>query len=162
MNVQELASAAQSLSFEQRKELIKMLFAQLPKLDAPTASIVWIGDLDAGTEEIRDHVPQSIQRSAEQLTAHITKTPGVCGGKACLAGTRVRVMDVVIWHERLGWSADEIVAQIPGTTLSDVHAALAYYFDHREEIEQDIRRNDEIAEQLHAQYPSKLPSQLLK
>ncbi len=30
---------------------------------------------------------------------HITKTPGVCGGKACVAGTRVRVMDIVIWHE---------------------------------------------------------------
>jgi uncharacterized protein (DUF433 family) len=63
------------------------------------------------------------------ITEHITKTPGVCGGKACVAGTRVRVMDIVIWHEHLGWSADEIVLQIPAITLSDIHAAQAYYFD---------------------------------
>lgn len=166
MNVQELANAAQSLSFEQRRELIKMLFAQQPKPDTREPSIVWVGDLEAGTQEIRDMVNASIERSAAQLrapaTEHITKTSGVCGGKACVAGTRVRVMDVVIWHERLSWSADEIVSQIPGLTLSDVHAALTYYFDHSEEIEEDIRRNDGIAEQFRAQQPSKLPSQLLK
>lgn len=61
------------------------------------------------------------------ITEHITKTPGVCGGKACVAGTRVRVMDIVVWHEHLGWDVDEIVSQIPGITLSDVHAAFAYY-----------------------------------
>ncbi len=94
------------------------------------------------------------------ITEHITKTPGVCGGKACVAGTRVRVMDIVIWQEHLGWSADEIVSQIPVVTLSDVHAALAYYFDNREEIEEDIRRNDEIAEKFRAQYPSKLKEKL--
>jgi len=94
------------------------------------------------------------------VTEHIAKTPGVCGGKACVAGTRVRVMDIVIWHEHLGWSADEIVSQIPTITLSDVHAALAYYFDNREEIEEDIQRNDEIAEKFRAQYPSKLKEKL--
>jgi len=93
-------------------------------------------------------------------TEHITKTPGVCGGKACVAGTRVRVMDIVIWHEHLGWSADEIVSQIPAVTLSGVYAALAYYFDHREEIEEDIRLNDEIAEKFRTQYPSKLKEKL--
>lgn len=158
MNVQELTLAAQTLSFEQRKELIRTLIAQLPQTESLAGSIVQVGDLEAGSQEIREQVNASIQRSAAQLrapaTEHITKTPGVCGGKACVAGTRVRVMDVVIWHERLGWSADEIVSQIPGVTLSDVHAALAYYFDHREEIEEDIRRNDEIAEQFHAQQPS--------
>ena len=94
------------------------------------------------------------------VTEHITKTPGVCGGKACVAGTRVRVMDIVIWREHLCWSADEIVSQIPTITLSDVHAALAYYFDNREEIEEDIQRNDEIAEKFRAQYPSKLKEKL--
>lgn len=160
MEVQELAIAAQSLSFEQRKELIKAIFPQQSKTDTSTPSVVWVGDLEAGTEEIRNRVGQSIQRSAEQFTAHVTKTPGVCGGKACVAGTRVRVMDIVIWHERLGWSADQIVSEIPNLTLSDVYAALTYYFDHREEIEEDIRLNDEIAGNLRAQQPSKLPSQL--
>lgn len=36
-------------------------------------------------------------------TLHITKTDGVCGGRACLAGYRVRVVDVVLWHELRGY-----------------------------------------------------------
>ena len=35
------------------------------------------------------------------LTQHITKTLGVCGGMACIAGHRIRVMDIVVWHERV-------------------------------------------------------------
>lgn len=30
---------------------------------------------------------------------HISKTPGVCGGRACIAGHRIRVMDIVAMHE---------------------------------------------------------------
>jgi uncharacterized protein (DUF433 family) len=80
------------------------------------------------------------------IAQHIEKTPGVCGGKACIAGHRIRVLDVVVWHEKRGLSADEIVAMFPGITLADVHAALAYYFDHRGEIEEDIRREGQLAE----------------
>jgi uncharacterized protein (DUF433 family) len=87
---------------------------------------------------------------------HIEKTPGVCGGKARIAGHRVRVLDVVAWHEKRGMSPDEIVALFPGITLADVHAALAYYFDHRDEIEEDFRRDAEVAESLRARFPSKV------
>lgn len=90
----------------------------------------------------------------------ITKTPGVCGGKACIAGHRIRVMDIAILYEYMGMSADEIVTAYPTITLSDVHAALAYYFDNIEEIRENIRRNDEVAEQFRAQFPSKLKDKL--
>ncbi len=97
------------------------------------------------------------------MTANrITKIRGVCGGKACIAGHRIRVMDIAIRHEHLGMSADEIVAAYPTITLSDVHTALAYYFDNIEEIREDIRRNDELAEQFRAQFPSKLKEKLLR
>jgi uncharacterized protein (DUF433 family) len=69
----------------------------------------------------------------------ITKTPGVCGGKACIAGHRVRVLDIVEWHEHQGITPDEIVSHVPSITLADVHAALAYYFDHIDEIQQEMR-----------------------
>jgi uncharacterized protein (DUF433 family) len=69
----------------------------------------------------------------------IVRTPGICGGRACIAGHRVRVLDVAIWHELRGWSPDEIVEQVPSLTLSDVHTALAYYYDHREEVQEEIR-----------------------
>jgi hypothetical protein len=70
-------------------------------------------------------------------------------------------MDIVIWQEDLSMSPDEIVAAYPEITLSDVHAALAYYFDNVEEIRNDIRRNDALANQLRTQFPSKLKEKLL-
>ena len=78
---------------------------------------------------------------------HITKTPGVCGGKACIAGSRIRVMDIVGWHEHQKQSPDEIIASFPQLTRAEIHAALAYFFDNREEIAalfEESRRMDEF------------------
>lgn len=94
------------------------------------------------------------------LTQHISKTPGICGGRACIAGHRIRVTDIVVWHEIRGMSPDQIVDMFPGITLADVHAALAYYFDHREEIEDEFRKQDQLAEWVKANIPSKVPQQL--
>jgi uncharacterized protein (DUF433 family) len=93
-------------------------------------------------------------------TEHIARTPGVCGGRACIAGHRIRVADVVAWHERRGYSPDEIVALFPGLTLADVHAALAYYFDHRSEIEADLQADEALARQLTQTQPSRLRERL--
>lgn len=91
---------------------------------------------------------------------HITKTPGVCGGRACIAGHRIRVADIVVWHERRGYSVDEIVGIFPGMTLGEVHAALAYYFDHRVEIEEDLRLDVTAAARSTAGSPPKLSEKL--
>jgi uncharacterized protein (DUF433 family) len=91
---------------------------------------------------------------------HITKTPGVCGDRACIAGHRIRVMDIVVWHELRGYSPDEVVAMFPGITLADVHAALAYYFDNRAEIAADFRRDEETARDLLTRSPSKVQEKL--
>src|SRR5687767_4460454 len=93
-------------------------------------------------------------------TEHITKTAGVCGGRACIAGHRIRVADIVAWHERRGYSPDEIVAMFPGLGLGDVHAALAYYFDHRPEIDADLQADDALARQLGQTHRSKLRERL--
>jgi uncharacterized protein (DUF433 family) len=78
---------------------------------------------------------------------HIAKTPGICGGKACIAGHRIRVMDIVVQVEHAKLSPEQIVAEVyPSITLADVYAALAYYHDHRDEIEasfEEARRWDE-------------------
>jgi uncharacterized protein (DUF433 family) len=81
---------------------------------------------------------------------HIEVTPGVCGGKPRIKGHRIKVQHVAIWHERIGLSPDEIVSQHPGLTLADVYAALAYYWDHREQIEAD----KELAAKLRNSAPS--------
>jgi uncharacterized protein (DUF433 family) len=109
---------------------------------------------------LRDN-ENSKEVAMENLIAqHIEKTPGVVGGKARIAGHRVRVLDIVAWHEKRGRSPDEIVALFPGITLADVHAALTYYFDHREEIEAEIRAEVELADRLQTRFPSKVRQKL--
>jgi uncharacterized protein (DUF433 family) len=61
--------------------------------------------------------------------------------RAYIAGTRVRVQDIYVDSEVLGKSPEEIVAALPHLTLAQVHAALAYYFDHREEILEELRQD---------------------
>ena len=97
---------------------------------------------------------------AEDVIAkHIEVTPGVCGGKPRIAGHRIRVQDIYEWHELMGWSPDEIASQF-GLTLGDVHAALAYYFDHREEIQEEIRAERAEAEEFRRNNPSLLATKL--
>ena len=91
---------------------------------------------------------------------HIEVTPGVCGGSPRIAGTRVRVQDVVVWHERMNWSADEICTRHPQVTLADVYAALAYYHDHKSLIDQQMEAGRQKAEALQAAHPSKLPGKM--
>jgi uncharacterized protein (DUF433 family) len=90
---------------------------------------------------------------------HIEVTPEVAGGKPRIAGHRITVQNVVVWHERLGMSADEIATEY-GVTLADVFAALAYYYDHRGEIEQVIQDDAEVVTALRARIPSKLKEKL--
>jgi len=94
------------------------------------------------------------------LTQHVTKTPGVCGGRACITGHRIRVMDIVVWHELRGMSPAEIVYQYPGITVADVHSALAYYFDNVEEINNEFQKDEEWAAWVKATIPSKIPHEL--
>lgn len=60
----------------------------------------------------------------QSLDRYITATPGIAGGKPRLAGHRITVQNIVIWHEWLGWSADEIAAEYQ-LSLSEIYAALA-------------------------------------
>lgn len=81
---------------------------------------------------------------------HIESVPDKCGGKPVIAGTRIRVWDVYVHHERLGKSPDEIVRAYPHITLADVHAALAYYWDHKDEIDQQMKDADQLLAELKA------------
>ncbi|MBR8837959.1 MAG: DUF433 domain-containing protein [Stigonema ocellatum SAG 48.90 = DSM 106950] len=96
------------------------------------------------------------------ISEHIEITLGVCGGKPRIAGHRIRVQDIVIWHERMGMSPDEIIYHHPSLTLADVYAALAYYYDHREEIRRDIEAAEAFVRGVEAQTPSILQQKLQK
>ena len=84
----------------------------------------------------------------------IVSTPGTRGGKPRIDGHRITVEDVAVWHERMGMSPDEIVYNYPSITLSDVYAALAYYFENRERIDADIVEGEKLAETVRAGQPS--------
>jgi uncharacterized protein (DUF433 family) len=94
------------------------------------------------------------------IASHIEITPGTCGGKPRIAGHRIRVEDVIVWYERLGLSADEIVSRYPQLSLADVYAALAYYHDHRQEIDNQMKSGEALIDEMRRLYPSKLKAKL--
>ena len=83
---------------------------------------------------------------ARMVFPHITTDPEVCHGRPCISGTRVRVMDIVAAHEQ-GVSPVELqdyFATRP-LTLAEVYAALAYYNDHKDEVEADFAEAERVA-----------------
>ena len=92
---------------------------------------------------------------------HIAVRPGYCGGKPHIAGHRIKVQHIAIWHERMGRTAEEIVAEHPELSIADVHAALAYYWDHRAQIDADIEADAEFVAALGAKSPPSLLQQRL-
>ena len=96
---------------------------------------------------------------AKTLDDHIEITPHIASGKPRIAGRRITVQNVVIWHDRMGKSADEIAAE-HDLALADIYAALAYYFDHRSEIDRDIEESEAFVEALRQNTPSKLRDSL--
>jgi uncharacterized protein (DUF433 family) len=92
--------------------------------------------------------------STELSYAHIVLTPGVCGGRPRIDGHRIRVQDIVIEHEWQGFTPEEICGiHHPGLTLAEVHSALAYYFDHRDQIVAEIEADREAAEKFKREHP---------
>jgi hypothetical protein len=66
-------------------------------------------------------------------------------------------MDIVVQYEHTGLSPAQIIKDVyPSITLADVHAAIAYYLDHRDEIEAEFQRETETAERYRSMFPSKL------
>ena len=91
----------------------------------------------------------------------IVVRPGYCGGQPHVAGTRIKVQHIAIWHERMGISPEEIGATYPGLTLAAVYAALAYYHGHRAEIDADIEADERfVAEQKAMAGPSRVGQKL--
>jgi uncharacterized protein (DUF433 family) len=94
------------------------------------------------------------------IREHIEIVEGAGGPKPRIKGSRIRVQDVAIWHEKMGMSPDEIVQEYPQLTLADVHAALAYYWDHRDQIERRMAEDDAFIEEMRRLYPSPLQRKL--
>jgi len=71
-----------------------------------------------------------------------------------IAGTRVKVIELVLDHLSYGWSPEELHFQHPHLTMGQIHSALAYYWDHKAELDQDIERRLQLVDQLQQTVPS--------
>jgi uncharacterized protein (DUF433 family) len=88
---------------------------------------------------------------------HIRKVEGMCGGRPCIDGTRVRVLDIVFLQKE-GYNPEQMLEQYPDLNLAQVHAALTYYHDNPEEIDAYIAEDeasDEKYERDRAEFLSK-------
>lgn len=105
-----------------------------------------------------------IQKTSDQMalpvvTESIGVRPGYCGGEPHILGHRIKVRHVAVWHDRMGMTPTEIAATYPPISLAQVHAALSYYYDHRDEIQAAIEEEERFVETLRAEAP---PSRLRK
>jgi uncharacterized protein (DUF433 family) len=99
--------------------------------------------------------------TVQTLDLYIESTPGVAGGKPRIAGRRITVQDIVIWHEWMGRTADDIATEYD-LTLAEIYAALAYYYDHPQEIDEAIKDGQALVEEMRRKIPSKLPYQIVR
>jgi len=59
---------------------------------------------------------------------------------ARISGTRLQVAQLIEEHQAFGWSAEELRFQHPYLTMGEIHSALAYYWDNKEEIDKSIKQ----------------------
>lgn len=78
-----------------------------------------------------------------------------------IAGTTMKVIELVLDHKAYGWSPEELHFQHPELTLGQVYSALAYYWDHQADLDQDIeRRLEKIEKARRAAKPTPLDVRL--
>jgi len=73
----------------------------------------------------------------QEVYPYITSYPDIADGKPVIEGTRITVRCIAGYYQ-MGMSVDEILTSLSHLTSSQAHSALAYYFDHQEEIDRDI------------------------
>ena len=68
-----------------------------------------------------------------------------------IVGSTMKVVELILAQLAYGWSPEELHLQFPYLTLGQIHSALAYYWDHQQEFEQDIeQRQASVLEIQHA------------
>jgi uncharacterized protein (DUF433 family) len=93
------------------------------------------------------------------LDSHIVETPGTCGGKPRITGRRIKVQHIAIWHLQMGIPIKRIASEYD-LSLADIHTALAFYFDNREEIDKNIADDEAFIDEMRRQHPSILSETL--
>jgi uncharacterized protein (DUF433 family) len=85
--------------------------------------------------------------AAKTVYSHITKDPDVCGGRACIDKTRIRVMDIVGLKQQ-GYNPEKMLEAYSSLNLAQVHAALSYYYEKSAEIDAAFEEDRRIAQEI--------------
>lgn len=89
---------------------------------------------------------------------YIVTDPEVYGGRPIIAGHRIAVIDVAVWMKQ-GMTPEQIASEFP-LTLAQIHAALAYYYDHQEELDKQLSEDEARLAAYAAQDHSPIMEQL--
>jgi len=90
----------------------------------------------------------------EHIVLNATQVP-------MITGTTMKVIELVLAQLAYGWSPEELHFQFPYLTLGQIYSALAYYWDHRDELDRDIERRLESVNQFRRRLgPSPLIARL--
>jgi uncharacterized protein (DUF433 family) len=87
----------------------------------------------------------------------IVKNKDISGGSPIIEGTRTRVIDIAVEYEMLGRSPDEIISSHPYLNLPQVHDALSFYYENRDELDQKAEQDQEFITLLKKKTLSKVP-----
>ena len=90
-----------------------------------------------------------------EIGALLSQTPGVCGGRLCLAGTGISVRRIAVLHNK-GMTVDEIVKNWGYISVAQVHAALAYYHANKAEMDAALEEEEREYDRLAALHPARL------
>ena len=84
------------------------------------------------------------------------------GGEPVIAGTGIRVLDIAIRYEIMGMSPEDIIVALPHLNLSQIHDALSYYYEHKDEIDKRWKDTIKNTDTLKKIYPSILEKKIGK
>jgi uncharacterized protein (DUF433 family) len=94
------------------------------------------------TSPLADKLIKCASATPRQAGSWVEKTPGICGGDACVRNTRHTVSGLVQWR-RLGLSDARILEHHPDLTQADLDAAWSYFAQHGDEIDRAIKEDEE-------------------
>lgn len=119
-----------TMSLNDTERKLKELLAALEKNGEPV--VIVVDDNPKAVLLRYQDYDSLVQDSGAE--SYITHRPDISGGEPILRGTRISVRHVVE-RVRAGETVEEILAALPHLTAAQVHAALAYYYDHRSELD---------------------------
>src|SRR3990167_3789792 len=93
---------------------------------------------------------------------YITIDKRIRDGEPVISGTGIRVLDIAVRYEIMGMSPDDILIAFPHLNLSQVHDAISYYYEHKNEIDREWKSEAREAEALRKKHTSLLEKKIGK